>query len=92
MPEQYMNISYLAANIQIKQTGLHNIYSVSYTHLDVYKRQHIKYDMLINTKKSNERSDYTKSVSYTHLDVYKRQEYCYAEAEKEFWEEIQKNK
>ena len=28
MPEQYMNISYLAANIQIKQTGLHNIYFI----------------------------------------------------------------
>lgn len=25
---EYMNISYLAANIQIKQTGLHNIYFI----------------------------------------------------------------
>ena len=54
------------------------IIAVSYTHLDVYKRQ------LVNLDKSNAEQQLNKfmkdmnpvafeSVSYTHLDVYKRQ-------------------
>ena len=56
--------------------------SVSYTHLDVYKRQGLKYDpygksvfiqktVCIKTAQ-NARCSST-AVSYTHLDVYKRQ-------------------
>ena len=43
--------------------------AVSYTHLDVYKRQH--YDKDFVTMILGE--DYVNTVSYTHLDVYKRQ-------------------
>ena len=47
--------------------------SVSYTHLDVYKRQNWesvegKPDVLIYKE-----GEAYKAVSYTHLDVYKRQ-------------------
>ena len=41
--------------------------SVSYTHLDVYKRQ--GFTSVIPHVEQQERE----SVSYTHLDVYKRQ-------------------
>ena len=53
--------------------------TVSYTHLDVYKRQHQLYDMIIDkfiiTRNGQEsvvgRCDETvEAVSYTHLQVY----------------------
>ena len=61
-------------------------YSVSYTHLDVYKRQ--AYDTCwyaidgsgvsekLNKfqKPTNSNKSYISAVSYTHLDVYKRQD------------------
>ena len=64
-----------------------NIGTVSYTHLDVYKRQILVYAQSTNkTEKLTLDGIYTvkqiepqnksqdiKSVSYTHLDVYKRQ-------------------
>ena len=53
-------------------------YPVSYTHLDVYKRQ--AHSALISAKdsavastSSQERTGDFEAVSYTHLDVYKRQ-------------------
>ena len=53
---------------------------VSYTHLDVYKRQQYKFvNKLNDTYKGvdidvdDEGSYYLNAVSYTHLDVYKRQ-------------------
>ena len=42
--------------------------SVSYTHLDVYKRQVLKF-----SKMSSGVPRCPSPVSYTHLDVYKRQ-------------------
>ena len=45
--------------------------SVSYTHLDVYKRQTQEFEargLVVST--ANTRAE---PVSYTHLDVYKRQ-------------------
>ena len=42
--------------------------AVSYTHLDVYKRQG-----LIDSEKAMVRFLNLITVSYTHLDVYKRQ-------------------
>ena len=56
--------------------------SVSYTHLDVYKRQNdgfikgqeiISKSTLDDLTKSRIYGDDLVSVSYTHLDVYKRQ-------------------
>ena len=53
---------------------------VSYTHLDVYKRQVLHYYKEVNQGISEEiQSTYTGrevffAVSYTHLDVYKRQD------------------
>ena len=41
--------------------------TVSYTHLDVYKRQEFEYAIV------NKRFYVDDAVSYTHLDVYKRQ-------------------
>ena len=61
---------------------LYRIAAVSYTHLDVYKRQDI-YQMLekieeeamVDIREAMEGcpTDCTEPVSYTHLDVYKRQ-------------------
>ena len=52
--------------------------SVSYTHLDVYKRQILKdeLDRHYYLKTSDVLTDETTagSVAYTHLDVYKRQD------------------
>ena len=56
----------------------HIVTPVSYTHLDVYKRQDIKaafepyYDTTWLQGNYNPSNIY-ESVSYTHLDVYKRQ-------------------
>ena len=64
--------------------------AVSYTHLDVYKRQVIKtfsaseitnYDsknhyIELSVPISNPNDKDSKTVSYTHLDVYKRQVIC----------------
>ena len=62
--------------------------SVSYTHLDVYKRQHTKCSRLTTSGRSYEDNELlilyfkveilnslkaVRTVSYTHLDVYKRQ-------------------
>ena len=53
--------------------------AVSYTHLDVYKRQHDAIGLTATSgviitipQRDGTRLDY-ESVSYTHLDVYKRQ-------------------
>ena len=58
---------------------LDNVIAVSYTHLDVYKRQSVSTPYA--TLPSGRVMDWTpqmlpsvpRSVSYTHLDVYKRQ-------------------
>ena len=55
---------------------------VSYTHLDVYKRQGteaagMKESAESSTAQSTDVSDLSGPVSYTHLDVYKRQSVCY---------------
>ena len=48
--------------------------AVSYTHLDVYKRQTLE---ALRPPKTNQNGiHYVKPVSYTHLDVYKRQDIC----------------
>ena len=44
------------------------ISAVSYTHLDVYKRQIVEFSRSIVFGE-----DRLRAVSYTHLDVYKRQ-------------------
>ena len=56
--------------------------AVSYTHLDVYKRQDLTANRKIIQKEDLERllrnevklQNYVDPVSYTHLDVYKRQQ------------------
>ena len=50
-------------------------FPVSYTHLDVYKRQIVSSGFCQNLKPSGNNLfiQYMKPVSYTHLDVYKRQ-------------------
>ena len=47
-------------------------YAVSYTHLDVYKRQ-VEYSRPIVFGEDRLRERGSLPVSYTHLDVYKRQ-------------------
>ena len=49
--------------------------SVSYTHLDVYKRQHYPCGNRpqYGREDRNSQDGRTAAVSYTHLDVYKRQ-------------------
>ena len=66
--------------------AVHGIIAVSYTHLDVYKRQEPVYSMRANAHGINDLGntyievDLTEQymwyypVSYTHLDVYKRQD------------------
>ena len=44
--------------------------TVSYTHLDVYKRQETRRE----EKEAMSTEDVEEAVSYTHLDVYKRQQ------------------
>ena len=77
--------NYLAS---LEYRSLEGIIPVSYTHLDVYKRQHLNIygvrivaglvvDALMEEvpalAKYVRRYDYV-AVSYTHLDVYKRQQ------------------
>ena len=63
---------------------MHTIPSVSYTHLDVYKRQVDEYltvsqayvtapDVKVPDEFSKLFKTVDEAVSYTHLDVYKRQ-------------------
>ena len=50
--------------------------AVSYTHLDVYKRQAYRDDTQIvdcQCRKFYSENPRVEAVSYTHLDVYKRQ-------------------
>ena len=47
--------------------------TVSYTHLDVYKRQGEESTIFFRGVARYERAYCTRTVSYTHLDVYKRQ-------------------
>ena len=69
---------------------MNHIITVSYTHLDVYKRQVLDYSLEDNVEITREvsmkfgadklfamvdNSKVVKAVSYTHLDVYKRQGY-----------------
>ena len=51
----------------------HNAYPVSYTHLDVYKRQMFLREITHTVNAFNDMADIVRPVSYTHLDVYKRQ-------------------
>ena len=58
--------------------------AVSYTHLDVYKRQGFQVWSLSSLRKMTEEGvtfashiDGSRPVSYTHLDVYKRQGAAY---------------
>ena len=58
----------------------HGQSTVSYTHLDVYKRQGIGMVFVVDADKADEITAYINAntddhapVSYTHLDVYKRQ-------------------
>ena len=59
----------------------HELMAVSYTHLDVYKRQHKTQPTFHRTATTLQRGDFGQkngrigywTVSYTHLDVYKRQ-------------------
>ena len=56
--------------------GAHGMYTVSYTHRDVYKRQVQNCGKKVLNKlkrKAIEVLNATSAVSYTHLDVYKRQ-------------------
>ena len=48
---------------------LHQLEAVSYTHLDVYKRQDLQRAGITFSHQAFD------AVSYTHLDVYKRQRY-----------------
>ena len=50
------------------KTNVDGVYAVSYTHLDVYKRQALGASL-----KGGDVSINKEAVSYTHLDVYKRQ-------------------
>ena len=58
---------------------LHRLQTVSYTHLDVYKRQPYtknglkKGTYFVSVKNSIKFTGVDTPVSYTHLDVYKRQ-------------------
>ena len=52
--------------------ALEALSAVSYTHLDVYKRQGIS-PLLVFTTLGKASSCKENAVSYTHLDVYKRQ-------------------
>ena len=56
---------------------LSGVPAVSYTHLDVYKRQLLADREFVGEKwfnyLKNEGIDFIIPVSYTHLDVYKRQ-------------------
>ena len=68
-----------------KINGREAMVAVSYTHLDVYKRQHQRYPdaKIVFVARSEESSPKVSfalkqagasyAVSYTHLDVYKRQ-------------------
>ena len=47
--------------------------AVSYTHLDVYKRQATSIIDVKTRRGASVGSDHYMAVSYTHLDVYKRQ-------------------
>ena len=64
--------------------NVEDLVAVSYTHLDVYKRQErgllmdVTFEKnngktIIKTVKAHPTLVYSKPVSYTHLDVYKRQ-------------------
>ena len=63
--------------------GIPVVGPVSYTHLDVYKRQYIIYaknwivprwgNLPLEQVKTVEVERWLRAVSYTHLDVYKRQ-------------------
>ena len=48
---------------------------VSYTHLDVYKRQADAVDNQCANHEQQALAQFSEPVSYTHLDVYKRQDY-----------------
>ena len=50
-----------------------NVLAVSYTHLDVYKRQALNYPTEVADVLQTAMNDSYEPVSYTHLDVYKRQ-------------------
>ena len=54
----------------------HAYIPVSYTHLDLYKRQCMDLIVLVQSKKGRlvDLAIGLGPVSYTHLDVYKRQE------------------
>ena len=58
--------------LHIFQKYLYHLKSVSYTHLDVYKRQGLFKEWCFNSFVISSLI-FSGPVSYTHLDVYKRQ-------------------
>ena len=60
-----------------------HIFPVSYTHLDVYKRQDISCSVGVTFVETPRVIFDEISVSYTHLDVYKRQAYLLAKFKNE---------
>ena len=71
MTPGFFNITHreLHCKIQPKRQG-----PVSYTHLDVYKRQAMSFTAGAGFTRSNTGMGSSVTVSYTHLDVYKRQQ------------------
>ena len=75
------------------------VWPVSYTHLDVYKRQ-TKHPMhpqnasveLKSVHFSYDGEKEVLTVSYTHLDVYKRQVFALIRVRKHWWDDITQGK
>ena len=55
--------------------NVHDNKAVSYTHLDVYKRQY-QYSVLCDEAPDTEKSHVVKNFENAAKDVYKRQAYC----------------
>ena len=69
-------VSHEADMVMLGDAGLHRfrVHPVSYTHLDVYKRQpFIRSNRIACGTIGTRNAPTGKPVSYTHLDVYKRQ-------------------
>ena len=72
-PNLVMNVTDVSQDNTVEELLL----SVSYTHLDVYKRQPVGYNNNNGSHVYHQSSlgvRQVRPVSYTHLDVYKRQE------------------
>ena len=68
LSSKVLNINMFLLILYALKTDLPPVLPVSYTHLDVYKRQMHHYINHTNCSYTH-----TRPVSYTHLDVYKRQ-------------------